>query len=216
MEDNLLWSLISRKLQAEVLDLFFGACHALLDLDDSGCLLAQPAVRKSNDCHILDFVMLAQEILDLYRVDVLASTDDDILLTVNKEIKSILILSCHISGEQPAVPDRLRGGFLIPVITGHHARSLDTEFSDFTLWHGHAVLVHNLTFPAIARHTDGSDLMDILHTQMHTARACRLGKTIVRIILVMWEIFFPALDQRWRYRLCADMHEPPLGKLIIL
>ena len=216
MEDNLLRPLISRKLQAEVLDLFLGTCHAVLNLDDRSGLLAQPAVRKSDDCHILDLIMLAQEIFDLYRIDVLASTDDDILLPVNKEIESILVLSCHISGEQPAVPDRLCGSFLISVITGHHARSLDTEFSDFALWHGHAVLVYNLTFPTIARHTDGSDLMDILHTQMHTARACRLGKTIVRIVLVMWEIFFPALDQRWRYRLCTDMHKPPLRKLIIL
>ena len=216
MEDNLLRPLISRKLQAEVLDFFLGTRHAILDLDDRGGLLAQPAVRKSDDCHILDLVMLAQEILDLYRIDILAPTDDDILLTIDKEIKSILILSCHISGEQPAVPDRLRGCFLISVITGHHARSLDTKFSDFALRDGHAVLVHNLTFPTIARHADGSDLMDILHTQMHTARTCRLGKAIVRIVLVMWEIFFPALDQRWRYRLRTDMHKPPLRKLIIL
>ena len=115
--------------------------------------------------------MLAQEILDLYRINILASTDDDILFPVNKEIKSILILSCHISGEQPAVLDCLRGCFLISIITGHHARSLDTELSDFALWDCHTVLVHDLTFPAVTRHTDRTDLMDILHTQMHAARS---------------------------------------------
>lgn len=79
MENNLLWSLISWKLQTEVLDFFLCAGHAILDLDDRSGLLAQPAVWKSNNCHVLDLVMLAQEILDLYRINILASTDDDIL-----------------------------------------------------------------------------------------------------------------------------------------
>ncbi len=58
--------------------------------------------------------------------------------------------------------------------------------------------------------------MDILHSQVNTPGADRLAQTIVGIIEMMREILLPAPDQAGRNRLCAYMHQSPLGKIIIL
>ena len=58
--------------------------------------------------------------------------------------------------------------------------------------------------------------MDIFDAKVHTARSNRLAESIVCIVLVMREHLFPPLYQALRHRLRTDVHQPPLGKLIIL
>ncbi len=50
---------------------------------------------------------------------------------------------------------------------------------------------------------------------MHAARTDRLAKPVVRVVLMMRKHFFPALYQTLRDRLRADVHQSPLGKLVI-
>ena len=77
------------------------------------------------------------------------------------------------------------------------------------------MLVDNLCLPAEARHADGTDLVDVLHTQMDTARADGFTQAIVGVILMVREIFLPAADEGRRNRLCADVHQSPLIQLVI-
>ena len=57
--------------------------------------------------------------------------------------------------------------------------------------------------------------MCVLKTEVYAARAGRLGKTVVGVVLMLGEVFLPVTDQRRRYGLCADVHESPLIELII-
>ena len=58
--------------------------------------------------------------------------------------------------------------------------------------------------------------MDILHAEVYAAGADGLGKTVVRVVLMMREYFFPAFDQGRRNGLRADVHEPPLVEAVVL
>ena len=51
---------------------------------------------------------------------------------------------------------------------------------------------------------------------MNTARSERLAETVVRVILMMGEYLHPPVDKARRNRLCADVHEPPLVKQIMI
>ena len=51
---------------------------------------------------------------------------------------------------------------------------------------------------------------------MHAAGSDGLAQAVVGVILVVRELLLPALDERRRHRLCADVHQPPLGQLILI
>ena len=85
-EDDLLRTLIARQLFAVILDLFFGAFHTVLDFDDSTGDLAQTLVRQTDDCNVLHLVISAEEVFDLYRIDIFSTADDNVLLSVYQEI----------------------------------------------------------------------------------------------------------------------------------
>lgn len=69
-EDDLLRALVARQLFAVILDLFFGAFHTVFDFDDGTGDLAQTLVRKTDDCNIFHLVISAEEVFDLYRIDI--------------------------------------------------------------------------------------------------------------------------------------------------
>ena len=74
------------------------------------------------------------------------------------------------------------------VVLEHYAGTLNTEFSDIALLNLIAVLVDDLTLPAVARNSDGTYLVCILKSEVNAARAGRLGKTVVGVVLVIREV----------------------------
>lgn len=103
----------------------------------------------------------------------------------------------------------------ISVITGHDSRSFDCKFSGLALFYRLTLFINNLRFPSISSFSDSSYFINIVHSKMYTSRSDRLTQTIVRVVFVIWEVFFPMFDQTWRYRLCSDMHQSPLLQIII-
>ena len=160
--------------------------------------------------------MSRQEVLDLHGIQVLAAGDDDVLLAVNQEIEAFLVLLRHVARVQPAVLEDLCRSFRIMVVTFHNAGALHAQFAHGALLHFLIVFVHDLALPAEARHADGAHLADVLQPQVHAARTRGFRQTVVRIIFMMWEILQPMADERRRHRLRADVHQAPLGELIML
>ena len=64
---------ISGKFPAEIHDFLLRTENPLLKLNDSRRDLSEPCVRQTDDSHILDLVVSAQEILYLYRIQILAA-----------------------------------------------------------------------------------------------------------------------------------------------
>ena len=58
--------------------------------------------------------------------------------------------------------------------------------------------------------------MDVVGAQVDAARAGGLGQAIVGVIFVVGEIAHPVLDEGRGNGLGADVHQPPLGQLIVL
>ena len=159
-----------------------------------------------------------QEVFDLYRINILASGDDDVLLSVDQENETVLISLRHIARVQPSllVEDFCRGNRII-VVAGHDAGAKDGKFADLLGFSDLIViLVDDLALPAKSRHADRADLVNILGSEMYAAWSDRLGETIIRIVKVIREIFFPVLDHAGRYRLGTNVHKSPLLEIVIL
>ena len=77
-------------------------------------------------------------------------------------------------------------------------------------------LVHDLHLPAVAGDADGPHLVDVVHAQVDAARAGGLGQAVVGVVLVVGEVAHPVLDEGGGHRLGADVHQPPLGQLVVL
>ena len=189
--------------------------HPLFHLNHSAADLSQPFIRQTNDRHILDLIVGPEEILNLYRVDVLPTADHHVLLPVYQEIKSVGILHGHVSSIEPPILQHLGSGLRIIVVTGHNARAFHTEFPHLTLGDFRPVLIHHLDLPAVARHPDGAHLLNIVYSQVDTARAGGLGQAIVGIILMVGEILPPPPDQGGRDWLGANVHQTPLVQLVV-
>ena len=58
---------------------------------------------QTDDSNVFDCIVLAEEIFNLYRIDIFAAGDDDIFLTVNEIDKAVFVFLCHIAGEQPSI-----------------------------------------------------------------------------------------------------------------
>ena len=115
-------------------------------------------------------INITQEILNLYRINILTATDNNILLPVYQEDEAILIHLCHISGIKPAflIHDFLRCLFII-IITGHYPGSLNRKLADLSLGNLIPLLVHNLNLPAKARLSDCTNLINIFYSKMNTS-----------------------------------------------
>ena len=97
----------------------------------------------------------------------------------------------------------------------HQPRALDAELAHFAPVDFPAA-VHNLHLPAVAGHADRADFIDVADPQMDAAGPGRFGKAVVGVVLVVREPLLPAFNQGRGDRLGADVHQPPLGKLVIL
>ena len=166
---DLPWSLVSWKFFTELVDLFLCTGHAILYLYDGRCDLSETGICNTDDCNVLDLLVFAEEVLYLYRVDILSTTDYNIFLSIYKINKSIFVLHSHISCVQPAVLQALLCRLWILIVACHDSRTLEDKLADCALLDLCSVLVHDLCLPAVARHTDSSDLMYVLYSQMYSA-----------------------------------------------
>src|SRR5262249_39435186 len=69
--------------------------------------LAPLLVRYTDDSHLLDGWVRADDLLDLARVDVGAAGDDHVFLAVSDVQVSVLVQVPDVPGMEPAVPERL-------------------------------------------------------------------------------------------------------------
>ena len=70
-KNDLSGPLIPGQIHAERLNFLLRTMHPLFHLNHSAADLSQPFIRQTNDRHILDLIVGPEEILNLYRVDVL-------------------------------------------------------------------------------------------------------------------------------------------------
>ena len=122
----------------------------------------------------MDLIILHQKALDLYRIQVLTTGNDNVFLTVYQEDEAVLILTGHITGKEPAVLKYLGCSLRVLVVFNHDARALNAELTDLTLLNGIALFINNLGLPSISGNTDGTYLVNILHTKVYTAGTCGL------------------------------------------
>jgi len=215
IEDDLSGALVSGKIHAELSDLFLGAGHAFLDLDNGSGDLAKACVGTTDNGNILDLIICAQEVFDLNRIDIFAAGNDNVLCAVNEPDETVFVDPCHIAGQEPIAAHNIGGSFFILIVAGHNAGAFDRKFAYVAVWYFIESAVNDLGLPAVAGNTDSADLVDVFHTQMHAAGADGFGKAVVGVILLTGEYFLPSVDKAGRNGLSADMHEPPLGKFII-
>ena len=189
---------------------------AALELDDGGSDLAEALVRQADDRHVLDRLVVMEKVLHLHRIDVLATADDDVLLAVDQVDEAFFILARHVAGEQPAVFEHSGGGFRIAVVALHDPGSLDGQLADLARGDRVAGLADYLGLPLVAGLADGAHFVDVLHPQMHAARADRFGEAVVGVVLMVGKALQPAVHEAGRHRLRADVHQPPLVQLVVL
>ncbi|MGJ3627897.1 hypothetical protein AB5I41_14595 [Sphingomonas sp. MMS24-JH45] len=90
-----------------------------------------PFVRDAGDGDLQDGGMAGQDLLDLRRVAVEASDDEDVLLSIGDTKVSGFIQHADIAGMQPSVRvDRLDGGRPIIKVAAHDVHAADDDLSD--------------------------------------------------------------------------------------
>ena len=157
-----------------MIDLFFSACHSLFHLNHSSCYLSESRFRKSDNCNVMNLRVRYQEVLNLYRINIFTARYYYVFLSVNKPNKSVLVHHGHVAREKPAVPQCLMSRSRIVVVTEHDSRTFHAEFARLALRNVPAFVVDYLQLPAVTGYTDRPDLVNVLHSQVNTARPCRL------------------------------------------
>ena len=67
----------------------------------------------------------------------------------------------------------------------------------------------------MAGHADGADVVDVVDAQVDAAGAGGLGQAVVGVVLLAGEDLEPVPDQALGHGLGADVHEAPLGQLVV-
>ena len=102
--------------------------------------------------------ILPQHVFHISRVDVEPGRDDQVLLAVHDAEEPVGVARRQVAGEEPPVPERVRGGLGIVPVTGHHLRAADDEFTDLAeRQRPHAgVRVHDHRVGVRQRQADGA------------------------------------------------------------
>ncbi len=106
-------------------------------------------VRNADDGGAFDRRVLVKDVLDLPGEDVEAAADNHVLGAVHNVEVSLLVELAHVSGPQPAVPERLRRLFGLLEIARHHVDRPADDVARFPPGHLPAVLPDD---PHIRRH----------------------------------------------------------------
>ena len=78
----------------------------------------------------------------------------------------------------------IRDSLWIVVVAHHDSRTFDTQLPHLALDNRAVPFVYDLGCPAIAGEPNSPYLVDVLHSQVDTARASGLGQAIIGIIFV--------------------------------
>ena len=185
-------------------------------MDDGGGDFTQALVRQADDGHVGDFFVAAQEVFDLYRIQVFTAGDNNILFPVHQIVEAVLVLAGHVAGPQPAVVEDFRRGLGVFIVADHDAVAAEGQLAYLAVGHVVALLVYDAGFPAETGFADGAHLVDVLHAQMDRAGADGFRKAVVGVVLVMGEQLHPTVNHAGRHRLGADVHEPPLVQHVVV
>ena len=157
-----------------------------------------------------------QEVFNLNRIDVFSTSDNNILFPVYQVNKSVFIHHGHITCVKPAIfVLYFCSCFRVFVVFNHYTRTKYSKFTNIPLFYFIAFFINNANFPAVTGNTNGTNFVIISNTKVYTSWTNRFRKTIVCIIIMMWEIFFPVFNQFFRNRLSSNVHKSPLIKMII-
>src|SRR5262245_16062264 len=138
------WALGQRRYEANLLRALEASQPALAEADD---LLRRglPTVPEHHECeHVLahqrilhaddgplrDRGMRVQHLLDLARIDVEASADDQVLLALDDEEEAVLVEAPHVAGVEPLRAYRPRGLVRVAIVPGHHVGTLHADLAD--------------------------------------------------------------------------------------
>src|SRR5450756_1251225 len=113
-------------------------------LDESLNVQALPLVRDHHGAHLLTALLIRyadhrhlrdrrvphQDLLDLTRVDVETTPDDQVLLPVHDGDEPVGVLLSDVAGAKPAVDQRLRGHLRVVEVTGEHVVAADHDLAE--------------------------------------------------------------------------------------
>ena len=97
-----------------------------------------------------------------------------------------------------------------------NAGAFDGKLADFATLYIVSVFVHNACLPAKSRLAYCADFVLVFHSQMNTAGAYGLGESVVGVVAVVGEVFFPPFNKARRHGLCAYVHKPPLTQIVVV
>src|SRR5436305_4828018 len=117
-----------------------GTC-ALLQRDRGCHLLAVLVMGNAQHGGLANIWMLVEHFLDLARVDVVAASDDHLLLAIDDEEVTVFIDLRHIARVKPAVANRLGGGVVLVPVALHHVVPPDHDLADLARRHLVALIV---------------------------------------------------------------------------
>ena len=148
-----------------------------------------------------------KEIFNLNWINIFTTSNDYILFAVNQINESIFIHHSHIASVKPAfLIQNFCSSIWIFVVFNHNARSKYCKFSNIPLLYFIALFINNLNFPAITRNTNCTNFVIISNTKVNTSWTNRFRQSIVCIVIVMWEIFFPVFNKLFRNWLSTNVH----------
>ena len=140
---------------AEVADLRLGGAGARLEHDPGADLLAVLRVGDAEDLHLRDLGVAEQELLDLARIDVLATADQHVLDAADDVAVALGIDRGQVAGVHPAVDDCRRGALGIVPVAEHHAVALGAQLARLADRHDGAVGVDDLDLQVRHHAADG-------------------------------------------------------------
>src|ERR1035437_5554886 len=101
-----------------------------LSIDHGAHLLTALRIRYADHRHLRDRRVPHQDLLDLTRVDVETTPDDQVLLPGHDRDEPVGVLLSDVAGAEPAVDDRLRGRLRVVEVTGEHVVAADHDLAE--------------------------------------------------------------------------------------
>src|SRR5208282_2325211 len=92
----------------------------------------EPRIGNREGCGPLDRVVTRRQRLDARRINIMAATDDDVLLAADDSQIAALVHPTEVASHEPAIRiERGLGGRLIVEIAEHQAGAAGADLADF-------------------------------------------------------------------------------------
>src|SRR5919106_449367 len=133
-----------------------GRCH-----DECDHCLAPPGVRLADHRHLGDRRVAQQHLLDLARVDVGATRDDQFLGAIAQRQKTVAVDRADVAGVQPAAAQRRGARFGVAPIPAHHAVAAHQDLADLARGERPIVLVRDHDLDHRLRRADRGEALRV-------------------------------------------------------